>query len=123
MSKVIEATCVGGVVTAEGVPIPSADILSEGVAQSDGILILDEDDAKYVAKTSPDLKETLEKLSAALDNIASALSAIDGAGYIISVTGGPSPVVAIPSPPVATGDIASINSAKSAIDLFKENLK
>jgi hypothetical protein len=123
MSKVIEATCVAGVVTADTVPVPDAEILSEGVASSSGVLVMDEDKATYIAKTSPDLKETLDKLASALDNIASALSAIDGAGYIISVTGGPAPVVAIPSPPVATSDITAINTAKAEIESFMENLK
>ena len=124
MSKVLEATCVAGVVTVDGIPVPAATVLSEGVAQSEGLLILDEDTANYVAKTSPDLKETLDKLSSALDSIASALQAIDTAGYIISVSGGAmSPAIGIPSPPVAVADIAQINAAKAEIDLFKEMLK
>lgn len=116
----LPATCVGGVVTAEGVPIPSAEILSEGVGQSEGVVFLDEDEARYVAKITPDLKTTLEKLSDALGSIASALTAIDtktlvttcGAG---SGTAGPTPVAAL--------DITAINTAKAAVDTLKAGLK
>ncbi len=124
MSKMIDATCEGGVVTADGVPVDAAVILSEGVASSEGILILDEDLAKYVTSNALDLKETLDKIASSLEKIASALSAIDGAGYIISVSGGAmAPAIGVPSPPVATSDIAAINSLKSEIETLMENLR
>ncbi len=76
MSKMIPATCVGGIVTADDVPVPSAVILSEGVAESEGVLFLDGENARYLPKTSPDLKLTLEKLAEALDKIATAMGEI-----------------------------------------------
>jgi len=117
MSKILEATCEDGIVTALGVEVQDVEILSEGVGASSGVLILDGDKAYYVAKTSPDLKTTLEKLSDALGSISSALSAIDGAGHLIAATAG------VPGPPVASGDISSLNSSKGELDDLLEELK
>ncbi len=52
MSKVLQATCTGQVVTAEGVVVPGVQIVAEGVGPSAGILILDGDARWYVAKQS-----------------------------------------------------------------------
>lgn len=124
MSKVLEASCVGGVVTADGVPVGSAQILSEGVGSSQGVLLLDEDLARYIAKTSPDLKTTLERLITALEKIASALTSLDTAGFLIGVTGGAaSPAVGIPGTPVAASDIAAITAAKVQLNTLKGMLK
>ncbi len=94
MSKVLQAACSGGIVTAEGVPVPLVEILCEGVGDSTGVLILDEDKAYYLAKTSPDLVTTLEKLLDSLQYISNALGALDGAGFLIAATGG------VPSAPL-----------------------
>jgi hypothetical protein len=112
MSKMIDATCVGGVVTAEGVPVSVATILSEGVGASTGVLILDEAKTSYIAKTSPDLKTTLEKLSSALTAIASALTAIDGKA-----------LGTLPPVPAATSTIATITSLQGDIATLKGALK
>lgn len=74
MSKILAATCVAGVVTAEGVPVPAAVVLSAGVAQSSGILIVDADKAWYIALSSSDLKTTIEKVSQALTQTATGLA-------------------------------------------------
>lgn len=120
MTKVLEATCVAGVVTADGVAVPEADILSQGVGESEGVLILDESDAKYIADTSDDLKSTLDNLIDVLGDIASALTSIDSAGYVIAVVGSAS---GVPSPPVATSSIAQINAVKAELQALKEELK
>lgn len=82
MPRVLNATCEGGVVTAEGVTVPGAVILSEGVGASSGLLFLDGDKKTYIGKTSPDLETTLEKTIAAINKIAEGLtaagSALDG---------------------------------------------
>lgn len=131
MSKMLPATCVGGVVTAEGVPVPAAEILSEGVGESEGVVFLDEDKARYIAKISPDLKTTLEhliealgKAIEALNNASAALTSIDTAGYIIAVSGGSgAPAVGTPSPPVATGDISALDTATQGIEAAKAELE
>lgn len=114
MSKVIEATCENELVTAEGVVVESAEILSEGVAASEGVLVMDKEKTYYLAKTSPDLKSTLEKLISTLTQIASALTAIDA-----KPTGGSgsAPV------PAATGNVSSINTLKSELTALKDGLK
>jgi hypothetical protein len=121
MSKIIEATCVGGVVTADDVPVPAAEILSEGVGESEGILILDEDKAKYIAKTSPDLKATLEKLITTLEKLSAALTAIDSAGPLSTTCGaGPGTATWVP---VNASNISAINALKAEVESFKEMLK
>ena len=121
MSKMLEATCVGSVVTCEGVPVPAADILSEGIAQSDGLLFLDEDKAKYVTSSAQDLKQTIEDLISILGDVASALSSIDGVGSLITTCGaGPGSATWVP---VATSSIAAINTGISGLTTLKENLR
>lgn len=112
MTKMLEATCVAGVVTADGVPVVSAEILSEGVGASSGVLFLDEDQAKYIPKTSPDLKTTLEKIASALSSIASALTTIDG-----------KPTGTLPPAPAAAASIAQISAVQVEISALKEVLK
>lgn len=117
MSKVIRATCSDLEVVAAGVPVPSAEIFSEGKGDSDGVLIIDRDEAFYIPNTTPDLKETLDKVVDALTSIASALSALDGAGFLIAATAG------VPSPPIAAGAISTINSLKAELEELKEDLQ
>src|SRR4051812_40719772 len=112
MSRVLEATCVAGVVTADGVLVPAADILSEGVAASEGVLILDEDRAKYLAKTSSDLKSTLDKIATALTTLVTALTAIDA-----------KPVGPLPPAPVAAASILQLTALQVEVTLLKETLK
>ncbi len=127
MSKVIEAICVAGVVTAGGVPVPAADKLSEGVGASEGVLILDEDLAKYIAKTSPDLKTTLGDLSSLLGTIAGTLTTIStaltsiGAG-MTGPTTAPPPTLPVNVASIVT-DVASLTALKVQVDLLKETLK
>lgn len=106
MSKVLDATCVNNVVTSEGVSVSEVSILSEGVAASTGILILEESKKTYVAKTSPDLKLTIEKIASALTNVASALTTIDAKDA-----------------PAATATIALITAAVADLNVYKEALK
>ena len=121
MSKMLDASCVGGVVTAEGFPVVSAEVMSEGIGASEGILLMDEDNAKYLAKITPDLKSTLEKLSSCIDTIKSALQAIDSVGTLVTTCGvGPGTAVWVP---VNVANIASLTAAKAEIDLLKASLK
>jgi hypothetical protein len=121
MSKMLEATCVAGIVTADGVPVPTADILSEGVGASEGILILEEDEAKYLAKISPDLKSTLEKLSSVCDTIKSGLQAIDAVTTLITTCGaGAGTATWLP---VNASAIAALTTAKAEIDALKASLR
>lgn len=112
MSKVLQASCVGGIVTSENVPVPSADILSEGVASSDGILVLEEDQATYVTSNASDIKDALDKIASALSSIASALTTIDT-----------KPPGTLPPTPLASSDIAQISAIQAQLSALKESLK
>lgn len=130
MTRVRNASLAGGIVSVEGFPVDVAEVFSEGAAPSDGVAILDKDKVFYFAKTSPDLKTTLEKVidalgqvKTALDKTASALSTLDEAGYIIAVGGGSgAPAVGTPATPFATSDISEISSAATQIDTLKTAL-
>lgn len=113
MVKVITASCSQGKVTAEGVEVSTAEILSEGVGDSEGALLLDGDKQTYVAKTSPDLKTTIEKVVDAINKTASILTAI-GAG----MTG---PTTAPPGT-LAT-DVADLVAVATELETLKGNLK
>ena len=101
-----------GVVTAGGVPVPAADILSEGVGESSGVLILDKDKAKYIAKTSPDLETAIDKILSALDQVVTALNASAVAMTAIDAAAAAKLVV---SAPVATAAILQVTTAATAI--------
>lgn len=120
MSKVVEATCVAGIVKVGALPVPTATILSEGVAASSGILVLDEDKATYIAKVSTDLKDALDQLSSALGSLTTALTTLD---VKVQPTTCPAGAGVTVTTPLATASITSITSAKAAIDLLKEALK
>lgn len=113
MSKVLEATCAAGIVTSGGFPVVSATVLSQGIGPSTGFLILCEDAAYYVAKTSPDLDATLQQIITALTDVATALTAI-GAG----MTG---PTTA--PPPTLGVNVASITAAAAALTTLKAILR
>lgn len=124
MSKIIEATCKDGIVTADSVPVPNTVILSKGVAQSSGLLIMEEGKKTYLASTISDLELLLEKLIAALgqtvtalNQTASALGTHDSAGFLISATMG------IPSPPLVAGNVSAISAASGEIDTLKTALQ
>jgi hypothetical protein len=113
--KLLAATCIGGLITADGLPVIGATILSEGLGPSSGILVLQDDDGKYyIAKTSTDLNTTLTQLITALSHVASALSAID-----VKPVGGTGSAPA----PAAAGDIAAITSASAALATLQGLLK
>ncbi len=126
MSKTLPATCAAGIVTVEGVPV-DADILSEGVGSSEGVVILDDEEATYIPKTSGDLDTTLDKLISALDQVKTgldktvealgkchdALSGLDTSAFLIGATG--PGVVPVPGPPTQTANILGITTASTAV--------
>lgn len=111
MSKMLEATCVGGVVTSGGVPV-IADKICKGVGASTGVLFLDEDKAKYIATSADDLKSSLDQISTALTQIAAALTILDA-----------KPIGTLPPAPGAAANITAITTAQAAIATLKEILK
>ena len=125
MAKILEATCVGGIVKVGALPV-DAEILSEGVAASSGILILDGDQATYIPLASTDLKTTLEKLSAALTDLTSVLTTIAttataiGAG-MTGPTTAPPPTLAANVAQI-TAKVVSLTAIQAQVDLLKAGL-
>lgn len=115
MSKMLEATCVAGVVKVGAVPVPSAVIQSEGIGASSGVLLLDEDKARYIAKTSPDLKSALESIASSLGTIASTFGTVSGQLLLL----GANPLSLVP---ITTG-IAAITAVQTELTTLKEALK
>lgn len=113
MSKALEASCVAGIVKVGQTPVPGATLLSEGIAPSEGILILEEDKATYLAKTSPDLKTTLDKVSSAITKISTILTSIGAA-----MTG---PTTA--PPPTLVSDVAELLATNVELIALKSSLK
>jgi hypothetical protein len=113
MSKAIEATCVGGVVTAAEVAVPDVNILSAGVGESEGLLILDETDATYITSNAEDIESAIDDIASALNTIASTLTAI--AANMVGA--GTSPPPSLPS------NVTEILSKVTSLNLLKESLK
>jgi len=114
MSKILEATCnATGVVSAEGVQVLDAIVLSAGKQSSSGLLFIQKDGAWYLTSSATDIASTLEKTADAITKIANLLTAI-GAG----MTG---PTTA-PPPTIAT-DIVAINAVVTQMNALKEALK
>lgn len=113
MAKVLDASCQAGTVTAEGVPVQGATVLSEGVGSSTGVLVIEADKKTYIGKTSPDLKSSIETLATALGDIVSALQNIG-----LAMTG---PTTA--PPPTLAVDLAKLTSAQSQLNTLKGMLK
>lgn len=119
MAKIIEATCEAGVVTADEVPVTAADILSEGVRSSEGILLLDENKAKYVTSNAEDIKDAIDKLNDILGQASDLMSSIVTDTIFIPGTGGASLIF----PPGFSAGKASLDAAIEELNAMKDNLK
>lgn len=111
MSKVLPATCQDNQVTVEGQVI-EAEILSNGVGESSGLAIIDEDKAYYLPNMTSDISTILTDLSTMIKDIAAMLTAI-GAG----MTG---PTTA--PPPTLAADVAALQAKAQELDAFGEDL-
>lgn len=117
LSKILAGTCQNGVVKEGDVIVPNAVILSEGVGPSEGVVVLDGPDATYIAKTTPDLNTTLEKLVSVLGQISSAINSLDTRGFLIAAQAG------VAGPPALAGTVSQINTLKSDLETLKGNLR
>lgn len=120
----VAATLEGGKVKVGGKEIAGAFVLSEGVGDSAGVLFVYGAQSFYMAKISPDLAETLDRLIAALaqvktalDHASSGIQSLGTAGFLIGASG------AVPSGPVAVSDATAISSASSSINSIKGELQ
>ncbi len=114
MSKALTANCAAGVVLVGGLPLPGATVLSEGVGPSDGVAILDGASSYYVAKISPDLKTTLDKLISVLTELTTVLPLIDA-----KPTGGTGSATT----PVTVSSVANLTAISVQLTALKETLR
>ena len=109
MSKILDATCSeDGEVTAGGVSVESAEILSEGTKQSSGLLFLEADKARYLPSSATDIKELIEALVEIVNQIATIASGLDA----VTV-----------SPGSQAAAIAQLQTLKTELEQSKETLK
>ena len=128
MTKVLRATCdANSKVTAEGVEVPAARILTQGKQASVGILIIDEGRCDYVATNTTDIVTTIEKamaviedLNACLNQLVLVITAI-GAG-MTGPTTAPPPTLAADLAQI-TAKVATLTATKTALETLKGALK
>ncbi len=113
MSKILEASCVANTVTVDDLPVLTAQILSEGVGESEGVMLMQGDKQYYIAKISPDLKTTIEKLSDLIVKLVPIITAI-GSG-MTGPTTAPPPTLAV--------DLAELTAINVELTTLKSMLK
>ncbi|MGB2579400.1 hypothetical protein AAIR98_001319 [Elusimicrobium simillimum] len=105
MTKILKANAKDGKVLINGQEVPGADILSQGKAASEGVIILNELEKVYIAMPMDSIKQLLTIVAALADGVGGGVSAANGGG---------------PIAPTLAADMAAI-SAK--IDQLKGNLQ
>lgn len=111
--RMLDASCQGGIVTADGVQVDAAEILSAGKGRSAGTLLLDGEKAVYLTSNAADLDSALEKIGDSITKILNILTAIGG-----GMTG---PTTA--TPPTLPTDIAEVTAIAAQIETLREALK
>lgn len=127
MAKMLEATCdAAGKVTALGVVVDVAVVISEGKQASSGVLILDGAKATYIASSATDVKTTIEKLVSVIDDLNSSLTEVTTAFTSIGAVVGPGWV---PPPSLATAaanitaKVVTLTATKATLNTLKGALK
>jgi hypothetical protein len=119
MTKVLPATCVGGIVTSQLFPVAAATILSDGTGPSSGYIVMDELEVFYVTSNASDLKSTLDDVIAGLNQAASALSNVaSGMTAIAASMTGPTTA----PPPTLPATIGLITTAATQIQVSTAQL-
>lgn len=106
MAVLIPASAQNGQVTVEGFVV-EAEILSSGVAESSGVLLIDEGRCYYIASNANDIKATIEKAVAAIQKIETVLTGVDAASN---------------SPGGQTANIAQVTAARQQLSALKDQL-
>lgn len=107
MSKILEASCVAGVVTADSLVVV-ADVLSAGLGESDGVVLLEGEMAKYLTSNASDISDLIDKLATIVEKIVIAATGLDAASN---------------APGGQTANIALITAAKLEMVALKLELK
>jgi hypothetical protein len=108
LSRIIDATCLAGVVTADGLPVPGTTILSQGTKQSSGALEIDGEKRYYFTSNATDIKDLITNLEAIIQQVVLIATNLDA----VTV-----------SPGSATALITQLGVLKVQLGLTKDNLK
>ncbi len=113
MSKMIDGTCSAHVVTADGIAVEGVEVLSQGTKSSTGVVLLQEDKAKYITSNATDIHDLIAQLSDLIQLVSDTFSAIG--------TGMTGPTTAPPASLPAS--ITQLATMKAALTAMKDNLK
>jgi len=108
LTKLLEATCEAQVVKVGTATVSGAQILSEGVAASTGLLFLDGPKSKYVTSSASDVKALITSMVSILDKCLEILTGLDGAST---------------SPGSQSAKIVELTTLKTQLNTSKDNLK
>jgi hypothetical protein len=117
MLKMLPATCVGNVVTVEGMPVTSATILSNGVASSSGMVLIEEDKTYYIPLFATDIATVIQKLIDTITQLNNAITAIQVLTVTCAAPGSPSTI------PVNVASFVTIGSSLTTLSGTLTTLK
>lgn len=101
------------VVTCENLPVSTAEIFSEGVGQSEGVLILQNGKQYYLTSNAKDIKDTIDKLNDLITKMIAIFTSIGAA-----MTG---PTTA--PPPTLAADLVVLTQINVQLTALKGMLK
>lgn len=107
-NKILKADCAANVVTLDGLPVTAAEILSDGIGSSTGILFIDKDKCYYLPSSVEDIRDLITSLEGIVTDLISITTALNGA--------------TVP-PAVATGGIASLTAKAAQLTALKAVLR
>lgn len=120
MSKALQATCNAlGVVTAEGVPVPAAQVLSEGKQASVGLLIIDGTNAWYIPSSATDIATHIDKTISTIEKVAEAITQL---GTTLTSIGAGMTGATTSPPPTLPADVITLNTKVTELNLIKTQL-
>jgi hypothetical protein len=119
-TKLLDATCdANGKVTAAGALVPEAQVLSEGKQASSGVLLIEQDKARYLPSSATDIKTTIDNLVTTIGDVNDALTKI--ASILTAIGAGMTGATTAP-PPTLAADVLVITSKVTALNTIKSDL-
>ena len=121
MSKILDATCdADGKVTVEGVVVTDIEVTSEGKAASTGLVLIDQDRARYITSSAGDIALTIDQVIASLDSLVEVLNKI-GTTFT-SIGAGMTGITTAPPPTLPT-DVSAILASAGELTAIKTELE
>lgn len=112
MSKIKPASCVSNVVKIGSFPV-DATVLSQGVAPSSGLALIEEDNVTYITSNASDIHDVIAQVTNLIQLVSDTLTAI-GSGMTGPTT---APPATLPT------SIVNLATIKSTLSVMKDNLK